>query len=72
MNFNGRKGCVPTSMQLLMCVQLEAASIGFSVTAKTCPKRPLKIRPQQKTIFVTNNSLMKVKSIAEYNTFDLN
>ena len=43
-------------------VQPEAASIGFSVTAKPF-KRPLKI--DKNTTLMTNGSLMKVESIAE-------
>ena len=47
-----------------MCVQLDAASIGYFSCSKTCLKRPLKNR-QKNLILMTNGSLMEVKSIAE-------
>ena len=50
MNFNGRKGCVPTSMQILMCVQLEAASIDLSVTAKPVLSGHLKLDTNKKDL----------------------
>ena len=57
-------------MQIRMCVQLDAASIGFSVTAKPVLYGHSKI--DKKPILMTNGSLMKVESIAECcNTFDL-
>ena len=53
---------VPTCTQIRMCVQLDAASIGFLVTAKAVLSGHSKI---DKNILMTNGSLTKVKSIAE-------
>ena len=43
-----------------MCLQLDAESIGFSVTAKPVLSDQSKI--DKKTILMTNGSLMKVES----------
>ena len=48
---------VPTSTQIRMCVQLDAASIVFFSYNKTCLKQPLKIR--QKKILMTNGSILQ-------------
>ena len=58
---------VPTSMQIRMCVQLDSASIGFFSYSKTCLNQPIKNR-QQKTILMTNGSLMicSLWSILQY------
>ena len=52
---------IPICTQIHMCVQLGAASIGFSGTAKPVLSDHSKIDK----ILMTNGSLMKVKSIAE-------
>ena len=52
-------GGVPTCTQIRMCVQVDAASIGFSVTAKPVLNDHSKI---DKKILMTNGSLMKVES----------
>ena len=55
---------VPTSTQIRTFVQLDAASIGYSVTAKPVLYGHSKI--DKTTILMTNGSLMKVESILQY------
>ena len=54
---------VTTCTQLRMCIQFDAVSIGFSVTAKPVLSGYSKT---DKNDLMTNCSLMKVESIAEY------
>ena len=53
---------VPMCTQIRKCVQLDEASIGFLVTVK-----PIFLKNRQKTTLMTNGSLMKVESIADWN-----
>ena len=53
---------VPTFSQIRMCVQLDAASIGVSVTAKPVSSGHSKTKTK---VLKTNGSLMNVESIAE-------
>ena len=53
---------VPMCSQIRMCVQLDAASIGFSTTSK--PVLSGHLNRKKQTILMTNVRLMKVESIA--------
>ena len=54
----------------MACKYLELSPVVFrKLYSKACVKRPLKKKDKTK-ILMTNGSLIKVKSIAECNTFD--
>ena len=54
---------VPMCTLICMCIQIEAETIGFSVTTKPVLSGHSKI--EKKTILMTSVSLMKVESLAE-------